>query len=68
MRSQASWRRRSPERYDLKGRVAVVMVDLGALLDAPRRSWEAQAGQPVFPAVDLDMAFLCRRRHPRGGC
>ena len=45
------------ERYDLKGRVAVVMVDLGALLDAPRRSWEARQVSR-YPAVDLDMAFV----------
>ena len=54
---QASWRREVADRYDLKGRVAVVMIDLAALLDAPRRSWEAR---PVsrYPAVDLDVAFL----------
>ena len=45
------------ERYDLKGRVAVVMVDLGALLDARRRSWEARQVSR-YPAVDLDMAFV----------
>jgi len=45
------------DRYDLKSRVAVVMVDLGPLFDAPRRGWEAH---PVsrYPAVDLDMAFV----------
>ena len=45
------------DRYDLKGRVAVVMIDLAPLLDAPRRSW---AARPIsrYPAVDLDMAFL----------
>jgi phenylalanyl-tRNA synthetase beta chain len=45
------------DRYDLKGRVAVVMIDLTPLLEAPRRSW---AARPIsrYPAVDLDMAFL----------
>jgi phenylalanyl-tRNA synthetase beta chain len=45
------------DRYDLKGRLAVLTIDLGALFDAPRRSWEAR---PVsrYPAVDLDMAFV----------
>ncbi len=43
--------------YDLKGRVAVILIDLPALLEAPRRSSEAR---PVsrYPAVDLDMAFV----------
>jgi phenylalanyl-tRNA synthetase beta chain len=43
--------------YDLKGRVAVLLVDLPALLEAPRRGWDAR---PVsrYPAVDLDMAFV----------
>ena len=45
------------DRYELKGRIATIMIDLNGLLDAPRRSWEAR---PVsrYPAVDLDMAFL----------
>ncbi len=55
------------ERYDLKGRVAVVMVDLGALLDAPRRSWEARPGQPV-PGGRPRHGVRGRRRHPRFGC
>ncbi|HTT89296.1 MAG TPA: phenylalanine--tRNA ligase subunit beta [Acidimicrobiales bacterium] len=50
----------SPEiaaHYDLSGRVAVILIDLASLLDAPRRSWEARAVSR-YPAVDLDMAFL----------
>jgi len=52
-------------RYDLTGRVAVLMIDLAALLDAPRRTWEAR---PVsrYPAVDLDMAFLTSEDVPAG--
>jgi phenylalanyl-tRNA synthetase beta chain len=52
--------------YGLKGRVAVAMIDLAALLDAPRRSWEAR---PVsrYPAVDLDMAFLADEDVPAAG-
>jgi phenylalanyl-tRNA synthetase beta chain len=44
-------------RYDLTGRVAVLMLDLGAVVDAPTRGW---AARPVsrFPAADLDMAFV----------
>ena len=45
------------DRYDLKGRVAVVMIDLAPVLDAPRRSWAARSISR-YPAVDLDMAFL----------
>ncbi len=43
-------------RYELTGRVGVVMIDLADLLDAPTRSWEARLVSR-YPAVDLDMAF-----------
>ncbi len=50
-------------RYELKDRVAVVMVDLAGLLDAPTRSWEAKLVSR-YPAVDLDMAFAADEEVP----
>ena len=43
--------------YDLKGRVALLVVDLAGLLGALREGWEIR---PVsrYPASDLDMAFI----------
>ena len=44
------------DRYDFHSRVAVLVVDLAAVLGAPQRGWQAR---PVsrYPAVDLDVAF-----------
>jgi phenylalanyl-tRNA synthetase beta chain len=44
-------------RHDLAGRVAVLLVDLAPLLDAPRRSWQARPTRR-FPATDVDLAFV----------
>ncbi len=43
--------------HDLKGRVALLVVDLAGLLGALREGWEIR---PVsrYPASDLDMAFI----------
>ncbi len=45
------------DRYELKGRVATMMIDLMPSWTRQGRSWEAR---PVsrYPAVDLDMAYL----------
>ena len=45
------------ERHDLKGRVALLLVDVAGLLGAGQ---EGQQVRPVsrYPASDLDMAFL----------
>ena len=44
-------------RHDVGERVAYLEVDLGALLDAPRRS-EAYRQISRFPASDIDLAFV----------
>jgi len=45
------------ERYDLTGRVAVLLVDLAGVLGAVAEGWQIR---PVsrYPASDLDMAFF----------
>jgi phenylalanyl-tRNA synthetase beta chain len=52
-------------RHDLPGRVAVLLVDLTALLEKPAPNW---AARPVsrFPASDLDMAFVVGEEVPAG--
>jgi phenylalanyl-tRNA synthetase beta chain len=44
-------------RHDVAERVAYLEVDLGALLDAPRRS-EAYRQISRFPSSDIDLAFV----------
>jgi phenylalanyl-tRNA synthetase beta chain len=49
--------------HDLPGRVALLLVDLGALLDAPGRSWAVQPASR-FPASDLDVALVVPEEVP----
>jgi phenylalanyl-tRNA synthetase beta chain len=52
-------------RYDLPGRVAVLLVDLTGLLDGYGPSWVARTVSR-FPATDLDMAFVVADEVPAG--
>lgn len=49
----------------LDGRVAVLVLDLGVLLRAPRKGWKATSPSR-YPASDVDMAFVVDEDVPAG--